>query len=186
MAHFVHQSVSLLSWPPSASSAWHSDLQRCRTFFHAAALLQAIEVGTLNWAEVYESLRLEAAARGLASLSAVMPSCGSNRQGAEGGEEGGGGGGGSRSGGGSTSSSAYSPLRVKRVAVVVVSGFAGEAEIGPQKSRRGCAFVSINSLQSEQSDAVATAEDADGTAEDAEATSEDSNAPQVLVFVLLY
>ena len=89
------------------------------------------------------------------------------------------GGGGSRSGGGSTSSSAYSPLRVKRVAVVVVSGFAGEAEIGPQKSRRGCAFVSINSLQSEQSDAVATAEDA-------EATLEDSNAPQVLVFVLLY
>ena len=55
-----------------------------------------------------------------------------------------------------------------------------------KKSRRGCAFVSINSLQSEQSDAVATAEDADGTAEDAEATSEDSNAPQVLVFVLLY
>jgi hypothetical protein len=45
-------------------------------------------------------------------------------------------------------------------------------------SSLGCAFVSINSLQSEQSDAAATAEDADATAEDAEATAEDSNAPQ--------
>jgi len=137
-----------------------------------------MEVGTINWPDVYESLRLEAAARGLASLSSAMPSCGSNSRGAEGGEEAG-----SRSGGGGASDSTSSPRRVKRVAVV---SFVCSDESGPKKSRRGCAFVSINSLQSEQSDAAATAEDADATAEDAEATAEDSNAPQVLVCLLLY
>jgi hypothetical protein len=61
------------------------------------------------------------------------------------------------------------------VAVVVGSGFVCQDESGTKKSRRDCAFVSINALQSEQSDAAATAEDAAATAEDAEATAEDSS-----------